>query len=668
MVSIIGAVLTSCGEAMEWNDSTSSGTADVQRQLVMHEVTVSIDDAATRVAYTPDNNIPAQNDPSIKTPGLKLSWEADELLSVYIKKTDNSIVYAGQVASHGSTSDSKRRFTGEIKAKDGGESYVYVHPALFELDQEVRPNNYNGYQPIGKIDYTNQSGALGSTAHLTHYIPLVWEESSLNKPTNNGYALHLNLKFNEDPGTIRKVTLQTMPGAGTTNIFPASFDARTMAAANASTEVTLNVTSGTATQGDDGLWTADAYIASSNITADVFRTKFNVKVEAEKGTYYNEFRSFAGQESATDKTLAMLANGQCYNLTASMMSKDVAPTIVSSTYKVNSLLGMWDTYGKVTDPFGLVKTTGLPSQLSDLIGTSDKQTAFTDRMLVDASSQGTPTFTWTMVTNQCGGSYKQADVTYNNIEIVGESTEVYVTFLSEYAWAQNLLGYYHYPKDNVPTSSSDVLKTIIFPNVSKGGHVPYNKDGVDGGANVNPNTDAANVGVAEKAPLQEYTTVQLLYNNPDGSFSKVFPVGTTIGFFIMRDPQASSSGHDEGSMGDTSDDTHAGYSPRPDNTLLDWNSWRLFTNTAWNSASGNIGWWNTMSCQNFFCSANVGDATNGGVIQGLALYGAKDDASHNYNYSFSAMLYMVSTSNQSSMRTANKCYFNLGTGNQIINK
>lgn len=652
IICIAGASLLAACSGEEWHSLADGQVAT--RPVVAHNVTVSLGEPEARVDYQQEGD------------DLKLTWQESETLGVYIKQTDNNLIYAGTVSSNGAVGAGARHFTGVVSEKTEGESYVYLHPALGGETQ--------GQTAQGTIDFAGQAGNLGSTAHLSNYVPLIWTEG-VSMVAHRGYVVRLKLKFMSDPGTINTVTLRAMEGVGNDLVFPVSFDAATMAPSTTmKRELTLTVPSETATNNGDGTWSADAYLVCSHCDVNVFRTKYDVKVDASAGTFYfNEFRSFPGQEQAPSNTvLQMLADGKCHYLSATM-SKDVATTVVSSQYKVNSLLGMWNEYGKVTDPFAMVKTTGLPPQLQTNI--LDKKDAFTDRTLINKSSQGSPTFTWTMVTRQCGGSYKQDNVTYNNIDIVESPTEVYVTFVSEYAWAQNLLGYYHYPTGSVPSHPSTVLKTIIFPNVSKGDHVPYNKGGTDGGANINPNTATANVGVAADAPLQEYTTVQLLYNNPDGTYSKEFPVGTTIGFFIMRDPKASSSGKDEGSMGDTSEDTHTGYTPRPDNTLLDWNAWRLFTNTAWNSAKNpyttaynNVGWWNTMSCQNFFCSADVGDSNNGGVIPGLAFYGAKDDASHNYNYSFSAMLFMVSTSVPASMQTANKCYFNIGTGNQIIDK
>lgn len=644
-----GMLLPSCSnEAEEWsagsNGQTSEAPSD-ERQLVLHKVSVALDGVSTRVAYQPVDE------------GLQLAWEADETLGVYIQKSDNTIVYAGTVTSSGAAGDrGERRFTGTVIEKQNDEQYLYLHPALMGETQ--------GRPAEGKISFESQSGALGSTTHLNNYIPLVWNEGS-SLVSNHGYAVHLMLTFNEDPGTISKVALQTMDGVGETRIFPTSFDASVMTASQGmQNEAALTITSGTAAKSGER-WTADAYIACSHRDINVFRTKFDVRVEAANGTYYNEFRSFPGQQDATSITgLPMLANGRCYNLSTAM-SKSVAPTVISSAYQVNSLLGMWNQYGLPTDPFHLSTpsvSSSFPAQLTTHI--LDHKADVKNRILSAVSSQGTPTFTWNLLVKQIAGSsdgVKQADVTYNNL-LIKEETEVFVTFLSEYAWNQNLLGYYHYPtSDAVPANAEDVLKTIIFPNVSKSGHVPFNKDGVDGGANINPNGAAKNIGNMADAPLQEFTTVQLLYNNPDGTYSTKFPAGTTIGFMMMRDTQASSGGSatDNTDGTDTPDD-HSGYSPRQDNTLINWNAWRLFTNTKWNG--NNAGFYG--NCRNFFVSGKV-VGTDGSEVKGLAIYGAKDDPDHNYNYSFSSMLFMVSSSKAEAMEVQVSGALNLGNGDLV---
>lgn len=124
----------------------------------------------------------------------------------------------------------------------------------------------------------------------------------------------------------------------------------------------------------------------------MFRTKYNVKVVATNGTYYSDYKSMPGQAGATsDAGLAMLANGKSYKLSAKM-SKGYATTIISDNFKVNSLLGMWNKYGKAYDPQGLVAYAG---GSEDISGASipDQLKSNKDAILDRAKSQltsGTP--------------------------------------------------------------------------------------------------------------------------------------------------------------------------------------------------------------------------------------------------------------------------------------
>lgn len=631
-------MLVSCNKAeKEWSTDGEQSSQELSgdRQLVHHEVSVSLDGAVTRVGYRPSGD------------GLQLSWEASETLGVYIRKSDNSIIYAGQMTGTGNNGDQgSRLFSGDVSAKTDGEKYVYVHPALSGETQ--------GSQAKGTINFAYQSASLGSTEHLKNFIPLVWEEGQIYAQ-NNGYAIHLTLSFKEAPGTINKVTLQTMSGVGETEIFPASFNASTMAASTTSkaTEVKLTIPNDaakkTATQSGNE-WTADAYLVTSHLDANVFRTKFNVKVVAKNGTYYNEFRSFPGQESADASIdLEMLANGKCYNL-ITPVSKGAATTVINSQYKVNSLLGMWNEFGKGTDPFELIVYAGgdaampaegvLPTQLKN------NKTAILNRY--KNNNNDTPTWLGPATNSIYATGYssteelKQSDVTINNIEIT-QPTEVFVTFISEYGWNENLLGYYYYVNE-VPASDAEVTKTIIFPNVSKPNHQPFNLGGIGTGSTTTP----ANIGTPEQAPLREFETVKLLYTDATGFTSTTFPAGTTIGFIMMIDTEAQES------------------SPKSGYDLLKWSQWRLFTNTKWNA--GNSNWSRAgYTNDNFFASSDVCNGS-GTPIPGLAIYGVKDNAVNTANTAYGAMIFMVSTKNSAAMQTQNKAYFNIGSGDIVIAK
>ena len=105
-----------------------------------------------------------------------------------------------------------------------------------------------------------------------------------------------------------------------------------------------------------------------------------------------------------------------------------------------------------------------------------------------------------------------------------DHAEVYFTFVQESGWNQNVVGYYFYPSDQVPSSPSEVKKYIILPNCSIAGNAPY---GAIGNNNKNYGSD--------NAPCQSNTKIQLLYEDSNGHFTPDFPPAVTIGYFIIGD-------------------------------------------------------------------------------------------------------------------------------------
>lgn len=679
LIALVGGVLMAACQSEELaanlneelmadgNGQGADAGADV-RQLVEHVVSVALENSganqpsqssdasqnstanqpSTRVGYTADGD------------GLQLSWEANETLGVYIQKTNGSLIYAGTVSGSGEAgSRGERRFSGTVSEKQNGETYVYVHPAMAEGEMATAAQ--------GHIDYSNnegnaQQGELSSTAHITRFIPLVWHEGNA-QVENHGYAVHLRMTFNEDPGKITSVTLQTMTGAGNDAIFPVRFDVSNLAASSTMTgSARLTVTGdGTATNNDDGTWTADAYIACTHHDVDVFRTKFDVKVETESnGTFYNEFRSFPGQQQATSITgLPMLANGKCYNMTTKL-SKSVSYTVINDQYKVFSVLGMWNQFGKPYDPFGLIVYDGVNAEMPSTVPAQIKNNRTAIQTRYQNKGAGTPTWLgagpgtlYDMTAASNSNNTKQEDVTINNITIIDSPTEVFVTFISEYGWNENLLGYYHYTGE-APETSFNVRKTLIFPNFSKPNHQPFNL----GGAGAGDNTSRYNIGRPEDAPLREFETVKLVYTDANGYSSTTFPAGTTIGFMMMIDSEANAE------------------SVKPQGyDLLKWSQWRLFTNTTWNKentiANGAAANWPTSpgyTRWNYFCSGDVCSDDGGTPIPGLAIYGVKDTGNNDVNTAYGAMIFMVSTSVPEAMQTQNTHCFNIGTGSVVVAK
>lgn len=104
-----------------------------------------------------------------------------------------------------------------------------------------------------------------------------------------------------------------------------------------------------------------------------------------------------------------------------------------------------------------------------------------------------------------------------------ESAEVWFTFITEYAWNENVVGYYFFDKNNPPKSAAEIdKKFVILPNASTPAHYPFEK------------LDTRKLRYPEdKVPTTINRRYQLLYMDEDGNVSKNFPPNTEIGFFII---------------------------------------------------------------------------------------------------------------------------------------
>ncbi len=96
-----------------------------------------------------------------------------------------------------------------------------------------------------------------------------------------------------------------------------------------------------------------------------------------------------------------------------------------------------------------------------------------------------------------------------NIELI-EDAEVWITFVHEGAGYRNTLGYYTHKNNQAPASTAAIKdQTIVFPNASFSG---------SGGL------------------LRSGNKVQLLYLDPKtNKYTKVFPAGTTVAWFLISD-------------------------------------------------------------------------------------------------------------------------------------
>lgn len=154
-----------------------------------------------------------------------------------------------------------------------------------------------------------------------------------------------------------------------------------------------------------------------------------------------------------------------------------------------------------------------------------------------------------------------------------DSANIYFTFLTEWAWNQNTIGYYYYKSDNVPSSASGVKKFIFVPNASKPDHVPFgDSSGTGYGLPYFSN--------GNDAPMALNTHIQLLFEREDGTLTTDFPAGYTIGFFVMSDGYSTCNNSNTTNPGDNFDYGNIYY------TNAEWNSNGTSSFIAMNSSNG----------------------------------------------------------------------------------
>lgn len=599
----------------------------------------------TKVDYIPNGN------------GLNLEWHREATIGVYKhKQGQNGATFAGKIYSSISKEDweaesiggghaAVRTFNGTVIALEDGESYYYMHPALQD--------------GVTTIDYTQQKGQLGQTYHLRDLVPIVWNDSDVVSGVRTAhiqaYAMHIRLLFGQNPGRVNTVRIKTMKRSddgpvAADKIFPKTFDTGNI---YKSVNHSLARMDGTSIEDDgytdslsitidgdsrprlnaNGQWECDVYLAGCSVeNLNIYSSLFHIEADCRVGgTYKSDFVSFAGQQLASDNYLPMKADGGVYNLTCTM-SQEACLTIMNKTKKMYSLLGMWNSKGVSFDPESLLRRPEdyIPAQLDSMIGTQEKKQALVTRFM---DGKDKPEFTYEMFLDQIEVSrdtseegdnqlpsdfeqkIKQSDVNYNTVRIT-RATELYLTFLTEYGTTQNnSLLYYTYPAAAIPESDSSVAKIMAIPKLDK-------------------NTSLVNGG--DSGPIEIFTTMKLLYVNDAGYVSSIFPAGTYIGFMM----------------------TEEGFN-KPD-------AKRYYTNSKWNAASfegSDPANWNA------FINGAIGDASKGGIIPGLVIYGMADglagktvDDFKTQSGVYSSAIWMISSSDPYALSwDFAKAYVNLNT-------
>lgn len=183
-----------------------------------------------------------------------------------------------------------------------------------------------------------------------------------------------------------------------------------------------------------------------------------------------------------------------------------------------TITGSWDEYGKAQDINHIMdegKLTGddvLSIEHYFWMGSTTKPSGVSTERAQRINSMKVNNVN--MVVQE---KYEEDGITYDV-----ESAEVWFTFLTEYAWYENTVGYYYFDMNNPPKSPSDIdKKFVILPNSSKPNHYPFDQTRTD------------YVYPIEKCPTHTNQRVQLVYVDKDGKASVHFPPNVEIGFFLI---------------------------------------------------------------------------------------------------------------------------------------
>lgn len=195
-----------------------------------------------------------------------------------------------------------------------------------------------------------------------------------------------------------------------------------------------------------------------------------------------------------------------------------------------TIVGTWDNYGNVEDPNHLIDEGTLTSNDVRAVGSYFWKGAKEKPTMNETLKQIHRNLLVDNVNMVVQEQYEEDGVTYDV-----ESAQVWFTFLTEYAWNENTVGYYFFDRSNPPQKASDIKKKfIILPNSSQSAHPPYQS------------VSGCEYKFTEaNAPASLNQRVQLLYVDDNGKASVNFPPGVEIGFFLMSNGFRSGSWSDD---------------------------------------------------------------------------------------------------------------------------
>jgi LruC domain-containing protein len=223
------------------------------------------------------------------------------------------------------------------------------------------------------------------------------------------------------------------------------------------------------------------------------------------------------------------------------VSSGEAPVYTVDAGKQMYSLCQWGEHGNLTAPAGYIQDAGL-----DVAWIKSIQRTFwngQDERPFNTTMDNSKFITDAAHVNTTIAQYAQnGDGTTSTIT----EASVYFTFLEESAWNQNTIGYYYYPKDQVPSSLDAVKKFIIFPNVSTAGNVPFVMQDYENEKYASPASGTSQQWLYKKAdaPLALGNKVKLLFQKEDGTVTDKFPAGYTIGYFMISNGYGNGYGYD----------------------------------------------------------------------------------------------------------------------------
>lgn len=223
------------------------------------------------------------------------------------------------------------------------------------------------------------------------------------------------------------------------------------------------------------------------------------------------------------------------NATSNSKAKDVTSRAADSesdyqvelVYQASGDAGYYS-ITKIEDQYGSVRNNALVSENSTLGGgaysTYIKNLQSTLWNGKDSKPSGLNNSKYALGSDIINTVIKSSYTDDNGATHNVESADINIIFMTEAGWYESALGYYYYKTGTNP-SAKDVKKFIAIPNTSVTGGYPYisGKLGTD------------------NAPAYPGESVSLLFEKEDGTYTKHFPAGYTIGYFLLGNGYDSSN-------------------------------------------------------------------------------------------------------------------------------